>query len=160
MNQPLSENDSPKRIVVIGVGNLLQKDDGIGIHTVKALQEMHLPDNVTIIDGGTSPDILACTRAGNKLIIIDAARAGGEPGAVYRFQPDDLVAESGAALSVHELGVPQNLRLMALSGNEPSEVVIIGIEPKEIDWGTELSPELEEKVPEIIGIVLREIDAG
>ena len=160
MNQRLSENDPPKRIIVIGVGNLLQKDEGIGIHAVKALQEMQLPDNVTIIDGGTSPDILACTRGGDKLIIVDAARAGGEPGTIYRFQPDDLIAESGAALSVHELGVPQNLRLMLLSGNEPSEVVIIGIEPKEIEWGIELSTELETKIPEIISVVLKEISTG
>ena len=160
MNQRLSENDSPKRIVVIGVGNLLQKDEGIGIHAVKALQEMQLPDNVTIIDGGTSPDILACTRGGDRLIIVDAARAGGDPGAIYRFQPDDLIAERGAAVSVHELGVPQNLRLMLLSGNEPSEVVIIGIEPKEIEWGIELSPELEMKIPEIISVVLKEISTG
>lgn len=157
MNQRLSKNSAPRRIVVIGVGNLLQKDEGIGIHTVKALEEMEMPDNVTIIDGGTSPDILACTRGGDKLIIIDAARAGGEPGAIYRFQPDDIVAESGETLSVHELGVPQNLRLMLLSGDEPSEVVIIGIEPKEIDWGIELSPELEMKIPEIISVVIKEM---
>jgi hydrogenase maturation protease len=163
MNETLPENKPGKRtprIIVIGVGNLLQRDEGIGIHAVKALQEVQLPDSVTIIDGGTSPDILACTRAGDKLIIVDAARAGGEPGAIYRLQPDDLVAESGAALSVHELGVPYNLRLMLLSGNEPSEVVIIGIEPKEIDWGTELSPELEMKIPEIIAVILREIGKG
>jgi hydrogenase maturation protease len=160
MNQLPSEKHPPNRIVVIGVGNLLQKDEGIGIHAVKALQEMQLPDNVTIIDGGTSPDILACTRRGDKLIIIDAARAGGEPGAIYRFQPDDLVSENGAMLSVHELGVPQNLRLMLLSGSEPSDVVIIGIEPKEINWGIELSPELETKIPEIIAVVLKEIRNG
>jgi hydrogenase maturation protease len=159
MSQRLSGEESPKRIVVIGVGNLLQKDEGIGIHTVKALQEMQLPDNVTIIDGGTSPDILACTRTGDKLIIVDAARAGGQPGDIYRFQPDNLAAESGEMLSVHELGVPQNLRLMSLSGNEPSEVVIIGIEPKEIEWGTELSPELEMKIPEIVSVLLREINS-
>ena len=164
MNEKISENEAEKRtgprIIVIGVGNLLQKDEGIGIHAVKALQDVQLPDNVTIIDGGTSPDILACTRGGDKLIIVDAARAGGEPGAIYRFQPDDLIAERGAAISVHELGVPQNLRLMLLSGNEPSEVVIIGIEPKEIEWGIELSPELEMKIPEIISVVLREIGTG
>ncbi|MGD9143882.1 MAG: HyaD/HybD family hydrogenase maturation endopeptidase [Dehalococcoidia bacterium] len=157
-------NESVKRTshrtVVIGVGNLLMKDEGIGIHVMKALQEMPLPDNVTIIDGGTSPDIIACTRSGDKLIIVDSARAGGEPGAIYRFQPDDLEDSAGEVLSVHELGVPQNLRLMLLSGNGPSEVIIIGIEPKEIDWGTELSPELEGKIPEIIAVVLKEIKSG
>ena len=90
----------------------------------------------------------------------DAARAGGEPGAIYRFQPGDLEDEAGAALSVHEIGVAQNLKLMSLSGNEPAETVIIGVEPKEIDWGTGLSPELEEKIPEIIAVVLEEIGKG
>ncbi len=152
-----AEKRTKPRTVIIGVGNLLMKDEGIGIHTMKALQEMQLPDNVTVIDGGTSPDIIACTRAGDKLIIVDAARAGGEPGAIYRFQPDDLEDSAGEALSVHELGVPQNLRLMLLSGNGPSEVIIIGIEPKDIDWGTELSPELEMSIPKIISVILQEI---
>ena len=163
MNEILPDSQPVKRtprIIIIGVGNLLQKDEGIGIHTVKALQEMQMPDSVTIIDGGTSPDIIACTRAGDKLIIVDAARAGGEPGSVYRFQPEDLEDEAGAILSVHEMGVAQNLKLMSLSGNEPAETVIIGIEPKEIEWGTELSPELEKKMPEIVGVILKEIGKG
>jgi len=54
------------KIVVIGVGNLLLKDEGIGIHTAKTLQEMNLPDNVRIIDGGTSPDLIAFSEAGDK----------------------------------------------------------------------------------------------
>ena len=58
------------------------------------------------------------------------------------------------------MGVAQNLKLMSLSGNEPAETVIIGIEPKEIEWGTELSPELEKKMPEIVGVILKEIGKG
>jgi hydrogenase maturation protease len=147
----------PPRIVVIGVGNLLLKDEGIGIHTVRALQEINLPQDVKLIDGGTAPDLIAYTEAGNKLIIIDAAKAGGEPGTIYRFQPRDLSEEGGNIISAHDLGVTQNLRLMSLMGKEPGEIVIIGIEPKEIDWGTELSPELQPKVPEIVRVVLKEI---
>lgn len=144
-------------MAVIGVGNLLLKDEGIGIHIVKALQEINLPQDIKIIDGGTAPDLIAYTEAGDKLIIIDAAKAGGEPGTIYRFQPRDLSEEGGEVISVHELGVAQNLRLMSLMGNEPGEIVIIGVEPKEIDWGTELSPELQPKVPEIVRIILKEI---
>ena len=143
--------------MVIGVGNLLLKDEGIGIHTVKALQEINLPRDVKIIDGGTAPDLIAYTEAGDKLIIIDAAKAGGEPGTVYRFLPQDLSEEIGGAISLHELGVVQNLKLMSLMGNEPGEIIIIGVEPKEIDWGTELSAELQQKVPEIVKVVLKEI---
>ena len=142
---------------MIGVGNLLLKDEGIGIHTVKALQEINLPRDVKIIDGGTAPDLIAYTEAGDKLIIIDAARAGGEPGTVYRLLPRDLSEETGGAISAHELGVEQSLRLLSLTGNEPGEIVIIGIEPKEIDWGIELSTELQQRMPQIVRAILREI---
>jgi len=154
-NEP--ENKSPPRVVIIGVGNLLLKDEGIGIHAVKALQEINLPEDVKIIDGGTAPDLIAYTKAGDKLIIIDAAKAGGKPGTIYRFRPQDLAAENGNLVSAHELGVEQNLKLMTLMRNEPSEIVIIGVEPKEIGWGTELSPELQPVIPEIVEVVLKEI---
>ena len=155
-NSEFHEKDVP-RIVVIGVGNLLLGDEGIGIHVIKALQEIELPEDVIIIDGGTSPDLIAYTTAGDKLIIIDAAKAGGEPGSIYRFQPEDLAEANGTLTSAHELGVEQNLKLMSLMRNEPKEVVIIGIEPKEIDWGIELSNEMRKKVPAIIDIILKEI---
>ena len=152
-----SKNNPSRRIVVIGVGNLLLKDEGVGIHAVKALQEIGLPPDVSLIDGGTSPDLMAYTQAGDKLIIIDAAKAGGEPGAIYRFRPEDLAEEKGALTSAHELGVVQNLKLMSLLSNEPAEMIIIGIEPGEIDFGIELSAALQQKLPEIVEVVLKEI---
>jgi hydrogenase maturation protease len=154
------ESDTGKRsprVVVIGVGNLLLKDEGIGIHTVESLQKVKLPEYVRIIDGGTAPDLVAYTEAGDKLVIIDAAKAGGEPGTIYRFLPRDLSEESGTLISAHELGVEQNLKLMSLMGNEPAEIVIIGIEPQEIDFGTELSAKLKRKLPEIVSVILKEI---
>jgi len=158
---PVSPDYQPEkstpRIVVIGVGNLLLKDEGIGIHTIKVLQEINLPPDIELVDGGTSPDLIAYTRVGDKIIIIDAAKAGGEPGSVYRFEPEDLAAGKGTLTSAHEMGVAENLKLMTLTGNKPRETVIIGIEPKDIDWGTELSPEIQGKLPEIIKVVLREM---
>jgi hydrogenase maturation protease len=146
----------PPRIVIIGVGNLLLMDEGIGIHAVKALQEIDLPPDIKLIDGGTSPDLIAYTRAGDKIIIIDAARAGGEPGAIYCFKPEDLAEGKRSLASAHEMGVVENLNLMRLSGNAPREIVIIGIEPGKIEFGTELSSELEKRLPKIIEIVLKE----
>ena len=146
------------RITVIGIGNLLLKDEGIGVHIADALQELDLPDNVEIIDGGTSPDLPAYLEPTDKLIIIDAVEAGGKPGTVYRFYPDDLTPETGELISLHELGLMSSLKMMSLLGNEPKEVTIIGVQPKEIDWGTELSTELREKIPDIVGIVLKEIE--
>jgi hydrogenase maturation protease len=150
------KNNVP-RIVVIGVGNLLLKDEGIGIHVIQTLQEIELPPDVTLIDGGTSPELWAYTRIGDKMIIIDAAKAGGKPGAVYRFRPEDIMAEKGILNSAHELGVIEALNLMTFAGNKPGDVVIIGIEPAEISPGLELSTVLRQKIPDIIKVVLKEI---
>jgi len=93
----------------------------------------------------------------DKLIIIDAVKAGGKPGMIYRFHPHDVNKESKGIMSIHELGLEQSLKIMRLIEREPKEIVIIGIEPKEIDWGTELSAELQQKIPEIVNLVLSEI---
>jgi hydrogenase maturation protease len=148
---------TPPRTVVIGVGNLLMKDEGIGIHVIKALQEIDLPPEIELIDGGTSPDIIDYAGAGDKMIIIDAAKAGGEPGSIYRYRPEDLATGKTVLTSAHELGVAENLKLAALAGHEPRETIIIGIEPKEIGWGTEPSVELEKRIPAILKVVLKEI---
>ncbi len=150
-------NETLPRIVVIGVGNLLQKDEGVGIHAIQALEKLNLPPDVKLVDGGTSPDIIAYTRANDKMIIIDCAKAGGQAGAIYRFRPEDLMVGKGTLTSAHEMGVPENLNLMSLTGNKPKETVIIGIEPAEIDWGMELSAALQEKLPELVKVVLKEI---
>jgi len=149
--------ESKVRFAVVGVGNLLLKDEGIGVHIARALQQIDIPHNVKIIDGGTSLDLPDCLENVDKLIIIDAVKTGGQPGTIYRFHPYDMDIESEGIISLHELGLAQSLRMMRLIGNEPKETVIIGIEPKEINWGTELSAELQQKIPEIINIVLGEI---
>lgn len=149
--------ESKVRFAVVGVGNLLLKDEGIGVHIAHALQQIDIPYNVKIIDGGTSLDLPDCLENVDKLIIIDAVKTGGQPGTIYRFHPYDMDIESEGIISLHELGLAQSLRMMRLIGNEPKETVIIGIEPKEINWGTELSAELQQKIPEIINIVLGEI---
>jgi hydrogenase maturation protease len=149
--------ETPPRIVVIGVGNLLQRDEGIGIHAIQALEKMDLPPDVKLVDGGTSPDLIAYTRASEKMIIVDCAKAGGEPGTFYRFKPEDLTAGKGTLASAHEMGVVENLNLMTLTGNKPKETVIIGIEPAVIDWGMELSGTLKRRLPDLTKVVLKEI---
>jgi len=149
--------ESKVKLAVVGMGNMLLKDEGIGVHIAHALQQIDVPHDIKIIDGGTSPDLPYHLEDVDKLIIIDAVKAGSKPGTIYRFHPHDLNIESEGAISVHELSLEQSLKMMNLMGSEPKEIVIIGIEPKEIDWGTELSAELQQKIPEIINVVLNEI---
>jgi hydrogenase maturation protease len=147
----------PDKTTVVGVGNVLLQDEGIGVHVIRSLREMTLP-NVELVDGGTSPDVLTCLEATDRLIIVDAAETGGPPGSIYRLRPEDLAGNT-SDFSLHELGVPESLQMMQLMGNYPGEVIIIGIQPKEISWGMELTPELAARLPEIVTVV-REVISG
>jgi len=150
-------NRSP-RITVLGIGNLLLQDEGVGIHLVHRLADKVDSPNINLIDGGTTPDILLLV--GNdvdKLIVVDAAVVGDKPGTIYRFDIADLDSGTPSPVSLHELGLVDNLKIMDLFGNRPKSVTVIGIEPTVIDYGLELSPELEEKMPQLMELVLDEI---
>jgi hydrogenase maturation protease len=141
---------------VVGVGNVLLRDEGIGCHVVHALEGISLPD-VKIIDGGTCPDVLQLLEDADKLVIVDAVKGGGAPGQIYRFHLEDITLEQKPFLSLHDVGLVDSLMLMQLWHNI-DEAVIIGVEPREIDWGLELSLELQEKVPQIIDAILSELN--
>jgi hydrogenase maturation protease len=141
---------------ILGIGNALLKDEGIGCHVTNALSEIPLPD-VRIIDGGTCPDLWQFIEDTDKLVIVDAVKGGGTPGQIYRFHPDDITLEQKPLLSVQCMGFVDNLRLIRFWHNI-SETVIIGVEPKEINWGLELSSELQCKMPQIIDIVVSELN--
>lgn len=145
---------------VVGIGNILLRDEGIGCHVVRALEEIPLPD-VEIIDGGTCPDVLQLLGDADKLVIVDAVKGGGMPGQIYRFHPEDITLEQKPLLSLHDMSLVDSLKLMQLWHPDKigiGETVIIGVEPKELNWGLELSPELRERMPEIIDAILSELN--
>ena len=141
---------------VLGIGNTLLRDEGIGCHVANALAEIPLPD-VQIIDAGTCPDVWQFIEDTDKLIIVDAVKGGGMPGQIYRFHPEDVTLEQKPLLSMHDIGLVDNLILMQLRQNI-GETVIIGVEPKDINWGLELSAELQGKMSQIIDTVLSELN--
>ncbi|MBM3157857.1 MAG: hydrogenase maturation protease [Chloroflexi bacterium] len=146
-----------KKIVVLGAGNELFKDEGIGVHVARILQEKLPSSSIEVIEGGTSPDACYLLDGVDKLVIVDAVKGGCEPGAIYRFTPEQIVAEKGITTSIHQMGILENLSVMGLIGCKPKETVIIGVEPKELEPGLELSPELQGRMPKIIETVIGEI---
>lgn len=149
--------EAKPRLAIVGVGNLLLQDEGVGIHLIQALKEAPLAQEpgVELIDGGTAFPPLPGGL--DKLIIVDAVKGGGEPGTIYRFGMERLGGGDGVLLSPHQLSLWEDLRLMELENTKPKEVVIFGVEPEKIDWGLELSPKLEEKLPQLVRLVLREV---
>jgi hydrogenase maturation protease len=146
---------------VLGIGNILLRDEGIGCHVVHALESRLVEtfSNVKIIDGGTCPDILQFVEDTDKLVIVDAVNGGGPPGQIYRFHLEDISLEQKPFLSLHDVGLVDNLVLAQLWHNI-EEAVIIGVEPGDISWGLELSPELQVKMPQIIDTVLSELNTS
>jgi hydrogenase maturation protease len=145
--------------VVLGIGNLLMKDDGIGVHAIRAL-EGRLPQDVELVDGGTAGcDLLPYMMGAEKIIIIDALQGGEPPGAVYRLTPEDCGEQYlESTISLHDLGILVVLHDLALLEEKTPSVVIIGIEPKEISWGMELTSDVEKSLPKVLELVEREID--
>lgn len=152
------EQQFPK-IAVLGIGNLLLKDEGAGIHLLRLLRETNSEyTNVELIDAGTSVDIPIFVDKVDKLIILDAVNGGGEPGTIYHFELKDTDTKWDVPLSFHQFGILDNLKVMTLLGKKPKSIVIIGIEPKLVDWGIELSPEIESKLPQVLKLIEEEIN--
>ena len=140
------------KIGVMGVGNVLLKDEGFGVKLLYILKAKYeFPENVVLIDGGTagiflSPEIDYL----DKLLIVDVVKAKGEPGEVKIYEKEDFFIDRlPLKLSPHQLGLQEVLLLNEIKGTCPEDVKLIGIIPKSIETGTGLTPELEEKLPEV-----------
>lgn len=144
-----------KKITILGLGNLLLKDDGIGPRVVEALQKENLPGRISPVTAdGSIYQVLNILEESKKVIAVDALQAGGVPGTVYVLSPEDVYQGDDTCLFRHEddvLGVLQ-LRKYFRDGTDfdGPELIIVGIEPKEICYSLKLSPEIEQKIPEVI----------
>ena len=148
------------KIAIVGVGNILLKDEGIGVKVVKELEnEYTFPPDITLLDGGTAGHHLVNVVADfDVVIVIDAVQGGEPPGTVYRFTLDQIPFELNTHLSLHQVGVLEALNQVKLLGKN-QKVIFVGIEPEDISpWGMELTPVIEEKKPELKKLVLEELE--
>ncbi len=152
------EPSGEEKIVVLGVGNILLKDEGVGVRVVEELKKLDLPSNVKLVDGATlGLSLLPYIEKADLLIVVDAVRTESDPGTIFRFEPNDVESSSDAPrMSLHQITLLEVLKLAEMMGSKP-HTVILGIEPKDIDWGEGLSDEIKEKVPALVNLVLEEI---
>jgi hydrogenase maturation protease len=148
------------KVRIIGVGNILLKDEGVGVRIAEGLMKRRWPPAVEVIEGGVAGlGLLDYFTGASKVLLVDAAEMGRAPGTVVRFSPAEVrLPEENPKFSMHEvnlrdvLGIAQHLFL------SPMEIVIFGVQPKEISWGMELSPEIEAAVPRGIEMVEKELE--
>lgn len=147
--------------LVLGLGNTIMSDDGIGPKVIRQLQEEDgLPDGVVLLDGGTlGLDLLPHFEAVERLILVDAVETGNEPGTVVRLSGDEVPAALETKLSPHQMGLKDLLAVARLMECLPREIVLIGVQPQSLEMDTELTPVVASRLPELAGMVRREIVA-
>jgi len=152
------ETISPLKIVILGVGNLLLSDEGVGVHVANELVKMDLPPEVSVVEGGTDGfRLLNVITEADRLIVIDAVKGDAEAGSIYRFDIGKVQnCPSGFKTSVHQIGILEVIDLSGLIGKTP-HTTVIGVEPKSLEMGMELTPEIKSKIPRIIELVFEEL---
>ena len=151
-----------KKILVLGVGNILLRDEGVGVRVVERLEERYsFSPNVEVMDGGTlglklMDAMISCTY----LIVVDAVLNGGSPGSIYRLTGDQIGKSLAFKNSLHQTDLIETLVCCELVSHRP-ETVVIGIEPKDYSpWSDKLTATIRKRLGTITKTVLREIESA
>ena len=145
-------------VKIIGFGNKFLSDDGIGPYVIKELEKTGFSKdkNIEILDLGTSGfDLIFHIKECPRIIIVDALDAGQDTGKVIKINEEDIQQycdEGMRSLSLHDLNLADML-MLSRALKLKTEITIIGIKPLNIEFGDGLSPEIEEKVPEMISLI-------
>lgn len=146
--------------VVLGLGNVLLSDDGLGVRAVARLAEdARVGPGVTLVDGGTlGLELLSYAAGADRLLVLDAVEIGAAPGTLTRATGADL-AELPASSSVHQLGVADMLAALRMMGCPPREVVLLGLQPACLTLGTELTPDVAVALDVLVEAAIGELAA-
>ena len=142
--------------VILGIGNTLLQDEGIGIHLLNAVKEKYpcwqADFNIAMIDGGTlSFDLLNIIQSDQDLLVLDAVNLDKPPGTVYCLaaeEMDKFLSQPGK--SVHEVSLQDLFDMSRLTGHLPEKRALIGIQPATIDWGSELTQSVQQSIEEAL----------
>ncbi len=147
------------KVVVLGVGNTLLEDEGIGVRAVELLQERYvLPPEVHVIDGGTAGmELLESLEDVDKLIIVDCVRVNQPPATIIRRVDDEVPNFFRLKISPHQIGISDVLAALTLRERFPRHLALIGIQPKSLECGIELTPEVAATLPTVLSMVVEEL---
>lgn len=151
-NDAPQDGDERVPVVVLGMGNLLRRDEGVGIRALRRLEERYiLPPTVRLVDGGTlGLELLSYLEGADRALVLDAVLSDDGPGAVVQITGDDVPAYFGMRVSPHEIALPDLLAVARLRGLTPPEVVVVGIHPASIELGWELSDIVASRLDEMV----------
>ena len=145
--------------LVLGLGNLLHADDGVGVHAIERLsRDPRVPPGVELLDGGTHGlNLLSRVSGLRHLLVVDAVDTGEEPGRIIRFEGAALKGMPGKP-SVHQLGFADLMAALQLMGGAPEEMVVLGVQPLSTGWSAELTAPVRGALTELIAAVIRQLE--
>jgi len=152
-----SADNPEQRIRIVGVGNVLRSDDGLGVHALRMLQRESWPPSVEFVDAGSGGGwtVLEALADASHVCLIDAMRLGNPPGTVYHFPRRALEFPVAAAqVSLHGFGLSAVLALGEKLDLQP-ELYLVGVEPRSLEFGEGLSPTVHARLPEVVAVVRR-----
>jgi len=151
--------DTPKPILVLGLGNILIQDEGIGVRVVERLVEHYqIPADVDVLDGGTAGLALYDDIVGRKhLVVVDAIDNRCEPGTLITLRGDEVPSFFRNKVSPHQMALSDILAALEIMGEKPAEVVVIGIQPKDLGTGLEMSDLIGNQIDILVQQVVDEL---
>lgn len=146
------------RLVVLGIGNLLRSDDGVGLHIIEALRKENLGYNIDLMEGLSGLDILDAIKGYDKIIIVDAIKSDGEPGTIFTLSLEDFKDKQTLhSFSTHlNMDFPAMLELgeKLLQGKIPEDIIIVAVEAEDVTTiSDKCTPKVEKAIPEIVELI-------
>ncbi len=147
------------KTLILGLGNILLQDEAVGVRVVERLQaEYEFPDEVTVLDGGTlGLNLLQQLEDAERVIVVDAVKAGKEPGTLLRLRNEEIPAFLGPKVSPHQVGLQDLLALARLRGRVPGEIVLWGVQAERLEPGVWLNPSVAAQVEQVAAHVVEEL---
>ena len=146
-------------ILILGIGNLLLHDEGVGVHVAHKMKEMALPPGIEVMDGGTMGlNLLYYIENRDRVIVVDTVIVGDPPGTIYRFTDESLVQNKPMLRTAHGVDFTDVIKTAEMLGTKPKEIIFVGIEPADMSEGIGLSEVIEKRVPTLIKMVMRELE--
>ena len=152
-------NRKGRRVVVLGLGNVLMGDDGTGVRALHALQRRYrFPAEIELIDGGVMGlELLTVVEGASDLLIVDAATGGHAPGSIFRLAEEAIPDTLGLKMSMHQTGLRDVMALCRLRGTTPPRVVVWAIEPETLEPGDFLSAPVARQLGTLVQAVVNEL---
>jgi len=159
MNDSMTMDRESERVMVLGIGNVLMSDEGVGCHAIKSLIERYdFADDVEVMDGGTTGmELLPLLEGVEHLIVVDAVRCGQPPATVVRLEGEQVPVFFKTKISPHQVGLSDVLAALSFKGSAPGRVVVIGVQPVTFDLAMELSPEVKARIDDVVDLIVLEL---